>query len=76
MPFASPARDTPPSCMRFMLGWVHSVSVPSVRPRCVLQMKSGSWPNGMKLGKANRGGYSKFRYFQSNDFAILTLFRA
>jgi hypothetical protein len=36
----------------------------------------GSWANGMKLGKAKRGGYSKFRYLQFNDFAIVTLFRA
>ncbi len=36
----------------------------------------GSWPNGIKLGKAKRGGYRKFRYLQFNNFAILTLFRA
>jgi hypothetical protein len=34
------------------------------------------WPDGMKVGKAKRGGYSKFRYLQFNNFAILTLFRA
>jgi hypothetical protein len=28
----------------------------------------GSWPNGIKLGKAKRGGYRKFRYLQ---FTIL-----
>jgi hypothetical protein len=73
MPCASPGRDTPPACMRVMLRWVHAIRVPAVRPRCVLQMKSGSWLNGTKLGKAKRGGYSKFRYLQSNNFAILTL---
>jgi hypothetical protein len=36
----------------------------------------GSWPNGIKLGKAKGGGYSKFRYLQFNNFAISTLFRA
>jgi hypothetical protein len=32
--------------------------------------------NGIKLGKAKKGGYSKFRYLQFNNFAISTLFRA
>jgi hypothetical protein len=36
----------------------------------------GSWPNGMKLGKAKRRGYGKFRYLQFSDFLMLTLFRA
>jgi hypothetical protein len=36
----------------------------------------GSWPNGMKLGTAKRGGYRKFKYLQFNNIAILTLFRA
>jgi hypothetical protein len=36
----------------------------------------GSEWNGIKLGKAKRGGYSKFRYLQFNNFAISTLFRA
>jgi hypothetical protein len=39
-------------------------------------IKSGQEPNGIKLGKAKRGGYSKFRYLQFNDFAVSTLFRA
>jgi hypothetical protein len=37
---------------------------------------SGSSANGIKLGKAKGGGYSKFRYLQFNNFAISTLFRA
>ena len=41
-----------------------------------LVTKMGQEPNGMKLGKAKRGGYRKFRYLQFNNFAILTLFRA
>jgi hypothetical protein len=41
-----------------------------------LQNDVGSWPNGIKIGKAKKGGYSEFRHLQSNDFAILTLFRA
>jgi hypothetical protein len=36
----------------------------------------GSSSNGMKLGKAKREGYHKFRYLQFNNVAILTLFRA
>jgi hypothetical protein len=38
--------------------------------------KNADEPNGMKLGKAKRGGYRKFRYLPFNNFAILTLFRA
>ena len=38
--------------------------------------KSTQEPNGIKLGKAKRGGSSKFRYLQFNKFAISTLFRA
>jgi hypothetical protein len=38
--------------------------------------QSGSYANGIKLGKAKGGGYSKFRYLQFNNFAISTLFRA
>jgi hypothetical protein len=38
--------------------------------------KSAQEPNGIKLGKAKGGGYSKFRYLQLNNFAISTLFRA
>jgi hypothetical protein len=38
--------------------------------------QDGPIPNGIKLGKAKRGGYSKFRYLQFNNFAISTLFRA
>jgi hypothetical protein len=38
--------------------------------------KYGQEPNGIKLGKAKGGGYSKFRYLQFNNFAISTLFRA
>jgi hypothetical protein len=38
--------------------------------------KSGQEPNGIKLGKSKRRGYSKFRYLQFNNFAISTLFRA
>ena len=34
------------------------------------------FPEAIKLGKAKRGGYSKFRYLQFNNFAISTLFRA
>src|SRR6266850_1930730 len=37
---------------------------------------SGSWPNGIKLGKANGGYYSKLRHLQFNNFAISTLFWA
>lgn len=33
-------------------------------------------PNGMKLGKAKKRGYRKFRYLHVNNFPILTLFRA
>ena len=38
--------------------------------------KNDDDPNGIKLGKAKRGDYSKFRYLQFNNFAISTLFRA
>jgi hypothetical protein len=38
--------------------------------------KTGQEPNGMKLGKAKRRGYGKFRYLQFSDFVMLTLFRA
>ena len=36
----------------------------------------GTYPNGIKLGKAQRGGQRIFRYSQFNNFVILTLFRA
>jgi hypothetical protein len=42
----------------------------------IRQRKKGSYANGIKLGKAKKGDYSKFRYLQFNSFAILTLFRA
>ena len=38
--------------------------------------ENGTDPNGIKLGKAKRGGCCKFRYLQFNNFAILTLLRA
>jgi hypothetical protein len=38
--------------------------------------KTGQEPNGIKLGKAKKGGYSKFRYLQFNNFTISTPFRA
>jgi hypothetical protein len=38
--------------------------------------KSADDPNGIKLGIAKRGGYSKVSYLQSNNFTISTLFRA
>jgi hypothetical protein len=41
-----------------------------------ISIKYGQEPNGIKLGKAKGGGYSKFRYLQFNNFAISTLFRA
>ena len=33
--------------------------------RAIDVKKVGSWANGIKLGKAKRGGYSKFRYYSS-----------
>jgi hypothetical protein len=36
----------------------------------------GSWPNGIKLGKAKRRDYSKFICLQFTNFAISTLFQA
>jgi hypothetical protein len=36
----------------------------------------GSCANGIKLGKAKREVFSKFRYLQFNNFAISTLLRA
>ena len=48
----------------------------SFEAACNFQNYVGSWANGIKLGKAKRGGCSKFRYLQLNNFAISTLFRA
>jgi hypothetical protein len=42
----------------------------------ILQMKLGSWPNGMKLRNAKGDSHRKFRYLQFNNVAISTLFRA
>jgi hypothetical protein len=38
--------------------------------------KNAHEPNGINLGKAKGGGYSKFSYLQFNNFAVSTLFRA
>jgi hypothetical protein len=53
-----------------------SVARNPVRDGVIVAAKVGSWLNGIKLGKANGGVYSKFRYLQFNNFAISTLFRA
>jgi hypothetical protein len=53
-----------------------SPNVPKSRSVGSFSDNVGSYANGMKLGKAKRGGYSKFKYLQFNNFAILTLLPA
>jgi hypothetical protein len=37
----------------------------------ILQVKSGSWPNGMKLGKGKGEGYCKFKHLQSKSVDMI-----
>jgi hypothetical protein len=50
--------------------------IPQYSPTALYLTKSADDPNGIKLGKAKGGGYSKFKYLQFNNFAISALFRA
>jgi hypothetical protein len=61
---SSPPEESSPPGMKNPLGYFD------------VSIKSGQEPNGIKLGKAKRGGYGKFRYLQANNFVISTLFRA